>query len=255
MLREGVEWFGAVGANAVVNVTLPPPVNGSSFVSQSVPSTMTAGRQYTVSVRMKNTGNTAWGGEYRLGSQNPMDNNIWGIGRAPIQTGIPVPGQEYTFSFTVTAPTTPGTYNFQWRMVQEYVEWFGATTPNVVITVQGAAAAPTVSVQRTPSTLIAGSGYTLSWSTTNATSLSYVCTASGTGYTVNKTMAVSGSVTETALAAWVGYPSTCTWTATGAGGTKTYTETVTTSNSSANAGFVSQSVASSMTGGSSIRYQ
>lgn len=249
MLREGVEWFGAVGANAVVNVTLPPPVNGSSFVSQSVPSTMTAGRQYTVSVRMKNTGNTAWGGEYRLGSQNPMDNNIWGIGRAPIQTGIPVPGQEYTFSFTVTAPTTPGTYNFQWRMVQEYVEWFGATTPNVVITVQGAAAAPTVSVQRTPSTLIAGSGYTLSWSTTNATSLSYVCTASGTGYTVNKTMAVSGSVTETALAAWVGYPSTCTWTATGAGGTKTYTETVTTSNSSANAGFVSQSVASSMTGG------
>jgi hypothetical protein len=43
------------------------------------------------------------------------------------------PGTEVTFSFDVRAPATPGTYNFQWRMVQELVEWFGDFTPNVRI--------------------------------------------------------------------------------------------------------------------------
>jgi len=45
------------------------------------------------------------------------------------------PGQSKTFTWTVTAPSSPGTYNFQWRMVQEFVQWFGATTPNVAVTV------------------------------------------------------------------------------------------------------------------------
>ncbi len=55
-----------------------------------------------------------------------------------------------------------------------------------------------------------------------------MCTASGTGYTVNESLAVSGSRTETAQAGWVAYPSSCTWTATGAGGTSTRVETMTT---------------------------
>jgi hypothetical protein len=35
------------------------------------------------------------------------------------------PGQNVTFNFNVTAPSTPGMYNFQWKMVQDFVEWFG----------------------------------------------------------------------------------------------------------------------------------
>jgi hypothetical protein len=46
-----------------------------------------------------------------------------------------VPNQNAVFNFTVTAPTTPGTYNSQWRMVQDNVEWFGDFTPNVEINV------------------------------------------------------------------------------------------------------------------------
>ena len=57
---------------------------------------------------------------------------------------------------------------------------------------------------------------------------SRVCTASGTGFKVNESLAVGGNRTQTAQAAWVGYPSSCTWTATGAGGSTTYTEVVTT---------------------------
>ncbi|MDO8682740.1 MAG: glycosyl hydrolase, partial [Armatimonadota bacterium] len=45
------------------------------------------------------------------------------------------PGQQKTFTFIVTAPSTAGTYNFQWRMVQDGVQWFGDLTPNVAVTV------------------------------------------------------------------------------------------------------------------------
>ncbi|HEX3130249.1 MAG TPA: hypothetical protein VH394_23135, partial [Thermoanaerobaculia bacterium] len=45
------------------------------------------------------------------------------------------PGGEVTLNFTVTAPATPGTYNFQGQMVQECVTWFGDFTPNVGVTV------------------------------------------------------------------------------------------------------------------------
>jgi len=112
--------------------------NNAEYVSQSVPNPMCAGKSYTVSVTMKNTGVTTWttGGNYRLGSQNPQDNTIWGIGRVGLASGESIaPGQSKTFTFTVTAPSNPSTYNFQWRMVQDGVEWFGATTPNVAVNV------------------------------------------------------------------------------------------------------------------------
>jgi hypothetical protein len=46
------------------------------------------------------------------------------------------PNQQVTFTFEVTAPVTTGKKNFQWRMVKEGVEWFGATTPNVEVSVK-----------------------------------------------------------------------------------------------------------------------
>lgn len=51
-------------------------------------------------------------------------------------TGVFVaPNNVMQFNFPVTAPSTPGTYNFQWQMVQDGVEWFGALTPNVAVNV------------------------------------------------------------------------------------------------------------------------
>jgi hypothetical protein len=42
---------------------------------------------------------------------------------------------EVTFNFVVTAPYTPGFYNFQWGMLQEGIEWFGAFPESRVIQV------------------------------------------------------------------------------------------------------------------------
>lgn len=117
----------------------PTAPNASAFVSQNVPSTMTAGQSYAVSVTMKNTGSNTWttAGSYNLGSQNPQDNGTWGVARVGLPYSV-APGDEVTFNFTVTAPATLGTYNFQWRMVQDGVEWFGDFSPNVAVTVNAA---------------------------------------------------------------------------------------------------------------------
>ena len=52
------------------------------------------------------------------------------------QLGVVTAGPgEIANSFDVTAPFKPGTYNFQWRMLQELVEWFGDLTTNKTIIV------------------------------------------------------------------------------------------------------------------------
>src|SRR5262249_21318789 len=68
---------------------------------------------------------------------------IWTGGSLVVNRSVPpVPANdaEYTFGFSVTAPKQPGTYNFQWRMVEENSsacvgQEFGDLTPNLSITV------------------------------------------------------------------------------------------------------------------------
>ncbi|HYE98434.1 MAG TPA: NBR1-Ig-like domain-containing protein, partial [Planctomycetota bacterium] len=143
-------------------------VNNAAFVSQSVPTAMTAGQTYSVTVRMRNTGSTTWDSGYALGSQNPVDNTTWDAdGRIPLGAGETVaPNAEKSFTWTVTAPATPGTYNFQWRMRESGVEWFGASSPNVAVVVS---APPTQTPaddadfvsQNVPSTMTAGQTYSV----------------------------------------------------------------------------------------------
>jgi hypothetical protein len=113
--------------------------NNAQFISQSVPSAMEPGQTYSVSVSFKNTGTIAWteAGQYRLGAQGPQDNGNWGFNRVYLSSGESVaPGQSKTFTFSITSPITPGKYNFQWQMVQEYVQWFGNYSTNVVVPVK-----------------------------------------------------------------------------------------------------------------------
>ncbi|GAB2864388.1 hypothetical protein GCM10027277_36420 [Pseudoduganella ginsengisoli] len=112
--------------------------NDAALVSQSVPLTLAPGQNATVSIVMKNTGTNTWtaAGNYKLGSQNPGDNMTFNAGRVLLGAGDSIaPGQQKTFTFNITAPTTPGVYNFQMRMVQEFIEWFGEYSTNVAVAV------------------------------------------------------------------------------------------------------------------------
>ncbi len=134
MLQENVEWFGDKTPNLPTSVVAP--ANRARFVSQSVPIAMTTGETAAVSITVENTGGTTWtpSGKYFLGSQNPENNYNWGLNRVSVGNPVP-PGQQKTFHFTITAPATQDTYNFQWRMLEEYVEFFGDATPNLTIAV------------------------------------------------------------------------------------------------------------------------
>lgn len=137
-------------ASATTSSTTPPPTsNNAAFVSQSVPSSLTTSQSATVSVTMRNSGTATWtAGTYFLGSQNPQDNTTWGLNRVSLASPV-VAGANVTFTFTITAPATAGTYNFQWRMLQNGSGYFGATSTNVTISVGGAPPPPPSSVSIT----------------------------------------------------------------------------------------------------------
>ena len=116
-----------------------------------------------------------------------------------------------TYSGSLTASPNAGT---------------GATTAAFTLTVN--VLPPTLVVTWNPTPLTANQGFTVSWASTNATAVSVNCTSAGTGYVSNATLPSSGASTGVASTAWVGYPSTCLWTATGASGSATVTQTLTT---------------------------
>jgi len=135
---NGVGWFGNHTDSLEVEVL--PIVPDSEFVDQEIPlEPVEPASTFNVSITMENTGCVTWSaaGGHMLGSQNPQDNHRWGTQRIYMETGHTVePGQTYTFSATLTAPSVPGLYDFQWRMTENAgYGWFGETTPNVRIQV------------------------------------------------------------------------------------------------------------------------
>jgi hypothetical protein len=133
--------FGDVTPTVPVDVD---PDNNAEFVSQGVPTTMVAGETHPVNITMKNTGAAPWAvnSSYKLKPET-QSNGIWTGGSLVVTQLVspePAPNDEYIFKFNVTAPNQAGTYNFQWRMVDEKSsacvgQEFGDFTPNVSITV------------------------------------------------------------------------------------------------------------------------
>jgi len=101
--------------------TVSPTLDDARWVAQTVPATMIAGHLYRVSETLTNTGGTTWNldgvtGTYALGSEEPTDNLTWGVKRVGAGGASCAPGAGIQLTWTLTAPQTPGTYAFAWRM-------------------------------------------------------------------------------------------------------------------------------------------
>jgi hypothetical protein len=128
---------------AIVGVgTSPPPpvslaVNSAAFIDQTVSSTMTAGNTFTATITMTNTGSATWTpGRYWMVNLTTYDNTSisteWGINRVELNDNV-YPGSTKVFSFNVTAPSTSGSYLFQWRMSSSDGGLFGdASSPRYI---------------------------------------------------------------------------------------------------------------------------
>lgn len=181
--------------------------NNATFVSQSlIPSSMRAGQPYLLSVTMKNTGSASWpaGGAFKLGSQGPQDNWNWGVNRFVLPSAV-ASGQTVVFSMAVTAPLAPGSYAFQWRMVQEGVAWFGDSTPNAPVAVV-AGTGPVSTLAATPTNVrMAGlTPATVTLSGTGSQAGSTIAKLelyvdSGSGYTAIPVKTVTGAASSLTL--------------------------------------------------------
>lgn len=126
----------------ILTLTLSMPVlaaDNSQAMAQFVPSKMEAGKEYSVMIQFKNAGNTSWSGnKYKLGSKNPSNNEFWGVKHIKLNSDEVIgPRETLTVKFTVTAPSKPGDYNFQWQMFRDGTGWFGQKSPSITIPVEG----------------------------------------------------------------------------------------------------------------------
>ncbi|QSQ14088.1 COG1470 family protein [Myxococcus landrumensis] len=133
MHRNGVPF----GDELTLTVVVKLPAFGAEFVTQSlVPDTVANGESFQFSVRMRNRGTMTWSAQMpvELVSQNPTENQIWGVARIPLQPSqVVAPGEEATFTFTAVAPFLTGSYPFEWRLAQGPLMFGQATTPRTVV--------------------------------------------------------------------------------------------------------------------------
>ena len=115
----------------------------SQFVTQSVPANVAPGQSFNVDLKFLNTGTQSWsaGANFFVVSQNPALNQTWGGNGVSLGGNVINSGQQLDAAFAVTAPTTPGTYNFQWQMYKnDGTAFFGQMSTNVAIQVGGVSA-------------------------------------------------------------------------------------------------------------------
>jgi hypothetical protein len=121
-------------------VSQPGIAYNSQFVSQTTPTSVTPGQTFNVNMKWLNTGTQTWNAPvFYMVSQNPALNYTWLGGQFNAvdlgQFTVP-PGQQLNFTFGAIAPTTPGTYNFQWQLYKDNgTQFFGQMSTNVVIQV------------------------------------------------------------------------------------------------------------------------
>jgi len=101
-------------------------------VSDTIPSIMTPGATVTAQITLRNRG-VLWNDAklFRLGAVGDSDPFS---ATTRVNVGGEVgPGATKTFTVALTAPTAPGSYTTDWRMVRDGVAWFGPTVSRTIL--------------------------------------------------------------------------------------------------------------------------
>jgi len=134
----------------VLREPLPESAFKAELTLTGQPSTITAGTAYSVTVRVKNLGDTAWpaciaaSGTYPVYLGNHWRNRknnliVFEDGRANLPRHLQ-PSEEVEVELSVTPPPDPGSYILELDMVQELVSWFaekGSATTKAPVKVTG----------------------------------------------------------------------------------------------------------------------
>lgn len=133
--------------------------NNDDSVSQTVPTKMDAGETYTLSVSFRNTGFNTW--TSAAGYKLAVLGANWGVSSVPFASTDAIgPGATKTFSFRVYAPLTSGVYNIQFKLYN-HTTGFGVLSPLVPVTVSLRPDGSRFMVQAVPTSVKAGSTFTV----------------------------------------------------------------------------------------------
>jgi len=85
--KNNSKHYGGVQARVLVGEQI---ISNAVYLRQEVPENMNPGETATVSITMRNTGQSTWtdSDNYMLGSWNPEDNNTWDIKRVALDQGM-----------------------------------------------------------------------------------------------------------------------------------------------------------------------
>ena len=138
-LRDLSPGGGHFGESVLFTMTVDPSVTpqfDAEIVSQEVPATMLPGDAAEFRITVRNTGFADWTtSSFGLRSRN-NPGSLWGTTLGKLQACLPVAGLGGTCEVVLNAhaPTTPGTYESRWQMIdQAGVSWFGDHAVSVVV--------------------------------------------------------------------------------------------------------------------------
>ncbi|MGI6103531.1 MAG: NBR1-Ig-like domain-containing protein [Patescibacteria group bacterium] len=140
LVQEGVAWFGPE-----IHYTIRVAEPRASYVTQGpwngaegVNVVLAPGETTTLTLTMRNASQGTWSRDnakpIHLGAAKPNDRCSSFLRSTPyfdcrraarLNEASVAPGATGTFTFEVTAPSAPGTYEEGFRLVQEGVAWFG----------------------------------------------------------------------------------------------------------------------------------
>jgi N-acetylmuramoyl-L-alanine amidase len=169
--RSTTMWATYKGICDYFGVTPTWDYYSDELVSHDIPGSMTPGQTATVHITFRNRG-VLWNDarSFRLGAVGDSD-PFTATTRYNVGSEVG-PNTTKTFTLTLTAPGTPGTYTTDWRMVRDSVTWFGQTlTANV--TVSGVAGGPSITTQPLSQTVSPGGNVNFTVVATGNAPLSY----------------------------------------------------------------------------------
>jgi len=112
-----------------------PETDAATLVGASFPQHMQCGETASVSIGIRNVGNTTWTreGGYKLGTVDDSDPFYGPSTRVWLEEGDVVePGDIWVFEFELVAPEETGSLVSDWQMVHESVHWFGESMTAVI---------------------------------------------------------------------------------------------------------------------------
>ncbi len=123
---------------SILSVIVPRAQDDAAVVSMlPIPRLEPGSHSFAGLVTVRNIGYSTWtyAGGFKLGSQNPADNKIWGFDSVPLDPqDVILPGMTKSFFILFTAPARAGYYTFAWQM-KRGDQFFGDPTETMRVQV------------------------------------------------------------------------------------------------------------------------